>query len=73
MGTRKISCADIRACPFCGNQALHLLRTNTAFGNTLPNGMFHVACEECASFGPSKETEDEAVNVWNDVSRVLWG
>lgn len=64
---------QIEKCPFCGHLDMHLLKTNTAFAEYLPNEMYHVACENCAAFGPLEEIPVEAIGAWNDVSRRASG
>ena len=50
-------------CPFCGSYATF----SDSWG---PNGFF-VRCNECDAFGPDKETREESVAVWNEVSRLV--
>lgn len=50
----------IKRCPFCGSKEVEL--------NVI--GFFFVHClnEECKVIGPTKPTEDEAIETWNIAS-----
>ena len=51
---------DLKPCPFCGDKEPGV--SNLANLNTI----FRVGCYECESLGPTRKTEQEAIEAWNN-------
>lgn len=52
---------EIKPCPFCGSEELYA-----------DNGFLkkYVFCRNCHAYGPSGETEEEAIRLWNHAPRI---
>lgn len=51
---------EIKACPFCGNDALSVLEWNYKSC---------VRCGKCYAYGPNGKNEEEAITLWNAAPR----
>jgi Lar family restriction alleviation protein len=52
---------EIKPCPFCGSTQVHM-RDMATFP--------YVFCEQCNAYGPSMETKEEAILMWNKANGV---
>ena len=52
---------NLKPCPFCGSEELYA-----------DNGFLkkYVFCRNCHAYGPSGETEEEAIRLWNHAPRI---
>jgi len=48
----------LKPCPFCRTRGEDL-------SVDFENGAYWVVCDNCGTFGPDKDTEDEAATAWN--------
>jgi len=53
---------EISSCPFCGGVKFRMTTHPRGFVENLPA----VRCIGCEAEGPSGETEEAAVSLWND-------
>ena len=49
---------DLKPCPFCGSDDVHMLGDDE-------DGVFHVMCKNCRAETDYFDTEDDAANAWN--------
>lgn len=53
-------CPELKPCPFCGSSEIALQQE---YGH-LP--MFFVGCDNCGASASYTETEEEAIEAWNE-------
>ena len=52
--------SEIKPCPFCGSDDLHMQGNKSNY----------VYCENCDTYGPDGEDEEEAIRLWNHAPRI---
>ena len=57
---KKEETVGIKPCPFCNNSNPKKYSLQTA------GSLHQILCSACGAFGPAAESEDEALDVWNN-------